>query len=271
VPSSRETLVRQEEDSRLAFVDDLLRGDADLADMVQRAEPFGIDLSATHRVVLAARRDGSPATPMDAGHLARAVVERYGDRDTLVTHRSGRLVALLPAAGAGDPSPDEDEPVRVLHAALLRSSPAVAWRLAAGRPAPGLGGVAHSFHQAREAVTLLEQLHPDRDWVPTRDLLVYRVLGRDRAALSDLVESVLTPLTGARGGAGPLLDTLEAYFDCNEVATATARRLHVSVRTVTYRLSRVARLTGYDPTDPSQRLTLQVAVVGARLLPWPTG
>lgn len=267
MPSSWETLVRQEEDSRLTFVDDLLRGDADLSDMVARAEPFGIDLSAAHRVVLAARRDGSPATPTDAGHLARAVVERFGDRDTLVTHRSGRLVVLLPAAG--DPSLDEDEPVRVLHAALIRSAPAVAWRLAVGRPAPGLGGVAHSFHQAREAMTLLEQLHPDRDWVPTRDLLVYRVLGRDRAALSDLVESVLTPLTRARGGAGPLVDTLEAYFDCNDVATATARRLHVSVRTVTYRLSRVAQLTGYDPTDPSQRLTLQVAVVGARLLPWP--
>ncbi len=267
MPSSWETLVRQEEESRLAFVDDLLRGDADLADMVHRAEPFGIDLSATHRVVLAARRDGSPATSMDAGHLARAVVERYGDRDTLVTHRSGRLVALLPAPP--DPSADEDEPVRVLHAALLRSSPTVSWRLAAGRPANGLGGLAHSFHQAREAVTLLEQLHPDRDWVPTRDLLVYRVLGRDRAALTDLVESVLTPLTGARGGAQPLVDTLSAYFECNEVATVTARRLHVSVRTVTYRLSRVAQLTGYDPTEPSQRLTLQVAVVGARLLPWP--
>ncbi len=267
--SSWETLVRQEEEFRLAFVDDLLRGDADLADMVQRAEPFGIDLSATHRVVLAARRDGSPASAMDAGHLARAVVERYGDRDTLATHRSGRLVAVLPAPPDPSPDEDEDEPVRVLHAALVRSSSAVSWRLAAGRPAVGLGGLAHSFHQAREAVMLLEQMHPDRDWVPTRDLLVYRVLGRDRAALTDLVESVLTPLTGARGGARPLIDTLDAYFDCNEVATVTARRLHVSVRTVTYRLSRVAQLTGYDPTEPSQRLTLQVAVVGARLLPWP--
>jgi DNA-binding PucR family transcriptional regulator len=54
------------------------------------------------------------------------------------------------------------------------------------------------------------------------------------------------------------------------VATATARMLHVSVRTVTYRLARVATLTGYDPTAPGHRLTLQVAVVGARILPWPT-
>ena len=105
--------------------------------------------------------------------------------------------------------------------------------------------------------------------VQTRDLLIYRVLGRDRVALAELVQSVLTPLTMARGGAGPLVDTLEAYFESGEVATATARRLHVSVRTVTYRLAKIASLTGYDPTVPAQRLTLQASVVGARLLPWP--
>lgn len=266
MPRIPEKPSQQAESSRRSFIDDLLRGDADVADMVHRAEPFGLDLSATHQVLLAVRHDGTAATSVDAGRLARAVVERYGDLDTLVTHRSGRLVALLPVA---DESPDVDEPARTLHPALVRSAPGISWRVAVGRPAAGLGGVAHSFHQAREALTLTEQLHPDRDWLPSRDLLIYRVLGRDRGALSDLVESVLTPLAQARGGAGPLVDTLEAYFECNEVATATARRLHVSVRTVTYRLTRVASLTGYDPTAAEQRLTLQVAVVGARLLPWP--
>ena len=48
-----------------------------------------------------------------------------------------------------------------------------------------------------------------------------------------------------------------------------ARRLHLSVRAVTYRLDRVRRLTGYDPADPTQAFTLQVAAVGARLLGWP--
>ena len=35
------------------------------------------------------------------------------------------------------------------------------------------------------------------------------------------------------------------------------------------RLAKVAGLTGYDPGIPTQRLTLQAAVIGARLLPWP--
>jgi DNA-binding PucR family transcriptional regulator len=42
------------------------------------------------------------------------------------------------------------------------------------------------------------------------------------------------------------------------------------VRTVSYLLARVRELTGYDPADPAQALSLQVAVVGARLIGWPS-
>jgi DNA-binding PucR family transcriptional regulator len=103
-----------------------------------------------------------------------------------------------------------------------------------------------------------------------RDLLLYRVLTRDHAALVDLVDALLEPLTKSRGGAEPLLQTMESYFDTGAVATETARRLHISVRTVTYRLIKVKNLTGHDPTDPTQRLALHMAVIGARLLDWPT-
>ena len=37
-----------------------------------------------------------------------------------------------------------------------------------------------------------------------------------------------------------LLTTLQEYFNAGEVATEAAKRLHVSVRTVTYRLTRIA-------------------------------
>ena len=86
---------------------------------------------------------------------------------------------------------------------------------------------------------------------------------------NDLVYSVLHPLRQARGGPGPLVETLAAYFDSGCVATAAAARLHLSVRAVTYRLDRVRSLTGFDPLDPAHRYTLQTAVLGAKLLDWP--
>jgi DNA-binding PucR family transcriptional regulator len=92
----------------------------------------------------------------------------------------------------------------------------------------------------------------------------------DQPAIVDLVSSVLTPLLQARGGAQPLLDTLDAYFGTGAVATESAKRLHVSVRTVTYRLDRIRTLTGYDAVAPRHRFTLQAAVLGAKALNWPT-
>jgi hypothetical protein len=62
---------------------------------------------------------------------------------------------------------------------------------------------------------------------------------------------------------------LEAYFDTGGVATESAQRLHVSVRTVTYRLDRIKKLSGYNPADPGHRFTLQAAVLGAKALNWP--
>lgn len=260
-------LIRHEESARLGFIDDLLRGDADVASLVQRAEPFGLDLDASHQIVLAAPRPDGLPDQNDQHVLTRAVIARYGDRNVLVTAKGGHLVTLIPV---GPPGYDVDDPARHLHEALCRASRRRTWRVSVGRPYPGAHGVARSYQQAREAITLAERLHPQADMVPTRDLLIYRVLGRDRVAMADLVENVLTPLDRARGGAGPLVDTLEAYFAAGEVRTDTARTLHVSVRTVTYRLAKIASLTGYDPSIPNQRLTLQAAVIGARLLPWPS-
>jgi sugar diacid utilization regulator len=164
---------------------------------------------------------------------------------------------------------DVTDPAGFVHSRLRQSARHDRWQIAAGRPYPGAYGIARSYEEAREALLLARRLHLHDDVVQGRDLLVFRVLGRDQAALVDLVHALLEPLTRSRGGAEPLLKTLETYFATGAVATETARRLHMSVRTVTYRLTKVKTLTGTDPADAAQRLALHMAVVGARLLDWP--
>jgi sugar diacid utilization regulator len=268
--AARRQMVRQEEALRREFTDDLLRGDADVSRMVERAEPFGLDLGRTHQVALAAPVGSSALLDRAAVVVERVIVDRFGDREVLVATKDGRLVVLvpgdLPATSSPGGTPDVEA---VVQAELRRLGKRSQWRVAAGRPHLGAYGIARSYEEAREALTLAERLHLDPGALHGRDLLVYRVVGRDQAAIVDLVHSVLTPLTGARGGAEPLLQTLQAYFATGEVATETARRLHLSVRAVTYRLAKVKALTGLDTADPAQRFALQVAVLGARLLDWP--
>ena len=149
------------------------------------------------------------------------------------------------------------------------AGPARAWRVAVGRAYTGPVGVLRSYDEAMDALDVAERLHLADPVVNAADLLMYRVILRDRAALADLVGALLMPLSEARDGAGPLLDTLEAYFASGQVAVQAAQRLNLSVRAVTYRLARVRDLTGQDPARPADALALQVAVIGARLLDWP--
>jgi hypothetical protein len=45
---ARRQMVRWEETLRREFIDDLLRGDADVGRLVERAEPFGLDMARPH-------------------------------------------------------------------------------------------------------------------------------------------------------------------------------------------------------------------------------
>lgn len=268
----RRQMVRWEEVQRREFIDDLLRGDADVGRLVERAEPFGLDVGRPHRVALAAPADGLEQSDVAVNALERAVVSRFGDREVLVATKDGQVVVIAPDTGK-TAQPKSLAPITLgdfMHSELDRSSHGRPWRIAVGRPYVGAYGIPRSYEEAREGLTMLMRLHRDTAVIHAEQLLIYRVLLRDQPAIIDLIQSVLGPLRKARGGGEPLLATLDAYFATGGVATETSRRLHLSVRAVTYRLDRVRALTGYDATDPAQQFTLHAAVLGAKLLGWPT-
>ena len=280
--TARRDLVRREEALRRELVDDLLRGDSDPGALAHRAEPFGLDLARSHQVALAASSRRRPDTEAAITALEAVIFDRLGDRDVLVATKDGLLVVLAPAEtvagpapsgrGATGPAPSGQGATdlgRLMHDQLRRLPRGRPWRVAVGRPHPGLYGIARSYEEARESLTMATRLRLPDPVVNARELLIYRVLLRDQPAMVELVDAVLSPLAQARGGAEPLLLTLQAYFDTGAVATETAKRIHVSVRAVTYRLQRIRTLTGYDPSDPADRFTLQAAVLGARALDWP--
>ncbi|TCJ36532.1 PucR family transcriptional regulator [Parafrankia sp. BMG5.11] len=173
--------------------------------------------------------------------------------------------APLPAFSPADAAPSTA--IRAVTG-RLGVEPELVWRLGVSRPRSGVAGVRIGYEEARNAVELAGRMRLDGQVVHADDLLIYKVLLRDREPLEELVEAVLSPLRAARGGAGPLIETLDAYFATGGVALAAARRLHLSVRALTYRLDRIHALTRHDPTSPTDRYVLQTAVLGARLLGW---
>ncbi|MER5320051.1 PucR family transcriptional regulator [Streptosporangium roseum] len=292
--------LRQEETARREFVDDLLQGRADR--LAERAEHFGLRLAETYVVAVArpagpvsdgptggapgyggaaqevstlsGRVTGGPVKGGDgyggatvvtdgdgpARRIEEALVARFGSHNVLVAVRDGGLVCVVPgslAVATGE----------FTH--HVRQMFAPGWRVGLGRAHRGPGGVVTSYREAANAIELGDRLGLRASVLKASDLLVFPVLLRDRAAIEDLVTTVLSPLLDARGGPEPLLGTLEAVFASQGNQTAAARRLGVSTRAVTYRLERIRRLTGFSPDDPTQRFTLETAVLGARLLDWP--
>jgi DNA-binding PucR family transcriptional regulator len=129
----------------------------------------------------------------------------------------------------------------------------------------GVAGVSRSYRQAEEAIEIAERLELPEPVASHDALLPYHLLLRDRAALQEMVESTLGGLHRARGGPTTAIETLEAYFAEGGNISATARRLHLTPRAVTYRLRAIQKLTGLRPQDPQDRFLLELAVRGARL------
>src|SRR5690349_4787624 len=94
---ARRDLIRHEETLRRELIDDLLRGDSDLGGVVDRAEPFGLDLARVHQVALAAPSRRLPDTDAAITALEAVIFDRLGDRDVLVATKDGLLVVLAPA------------------------------------------------------------------------------------------------------------------------------------------------------------------------------
>ena len=275
---ARREVVAAQATARRAFVDDLLLGGAQAAaGLAERAAAFGLNLAGPHAVaVVRAERPFVESSPLTST-LERSVLGSKADADALVATKDGALVVVFAAPDRAAIDQVVSALSGVLPAAvrsadrsggvqLRRVADVGPWRMGVGQAHQGPVGVGQSYAQAVEALDLGRRLGAADAVVDAADLLLYRVLIRDESAMRDLVTAVLTPLSAARGGAGPLLETLEAYFATGGNATEAARSLHLSVRALTYRLSKIALMTGRDPADPRHRLELQTALIGARLL-----
>ena len=271
---ARRDLVASQAAARREFVDDLLLGGSmATAGLVERAGLFGLNLAGPHAVVVVtAEKPFTDSSPLTAD-LERSILGAKADADALVTTKDGHLVVIFAAFDrkAIDGVIDgltSRLPRTARGVQLQRTTQVGAWRMGAGQAQQGPAGVRLSFEQAQEALQLSARLGATEQVVDAADLLLYRVLVRDETAMRELMDAVLAPLAEARGGAEPLLATLEAYFAAGGNASLSARSLHLSVRALTYRLQKIAELTGRDPADPTHLFELQTAVAGARLLGW---
>ncbi len=235
-------------DARLEslVVDAVVRGEADES-IQSRAAALGWGSTAQVTVIVGSTPPGSPALVVEAVHRAG---RRIGVEILLAIH--GRRIVCI----AG-PVADDIEVATALAPALAEGpivvGPVVPHLFAAGRSARA----AMTGHSAAAAWAGAPR--------PVRadDLLAERALVGDQPARNALVSRIYAPLRDSAGGA--LLATAAAYLDAGLGVEGTARALFVHPNTVRYRLTNIAKLTGYDLGDPHDAQTVRLALAFGRL------
>lgn len=117
--------------------------------------------------------------------------------------------------------------------------------------------------EAQRAAGLGAALGKHEQVILVERLGIYRFLAqlRDRAGLEAFAKQLLGPLVNydrARGT--PFLKTLEIYLQQHGNLMRTARKLHIHLNTLRYRLARISDISGIDLKDEDLRLDLLLAI-----------
>lgn len=205
----RDRVLRRRELQRLGTIRDILAGTR--AD----AGPLGYDLGGPHL--------GLVASGAQAEDAVRAIARDAGARVLLARPDDELLWAWL-----GDCTT-----LTTVHDGLTGRALPQGCRIGAGRPAAGLAGFRATHRQAQVAHRLGGRGAPVGRF---HDVAFEALAAADEAGARRFVADELGPLAGDDTRARRLRETLLAYFAAGQNGAAAAKALHISPRTLSYRL-----------------------------------
>jgi carbohydrate diacid regulator len=196
--------------------------------------------------------------------------------DTICAWDESGQVAVLKASDSRnletwirqEDGPDPPGPFWANLAALHRAATALLKRvlenghdaacIGIGRYHPGVEGLARTYADARAALSLGKRFHDDSRVHSLDALGIAAFVGlADEETKVGLARHLLSPLDHESN----LLQTLNSYFaaDCSPSVTATQLGIHRN--TLSYRLAKIANLTGLDPRCFDDAVQMRVALV----------
>lgn len=258
----------------------LTRGlaDAEADRLAHQAERLGFRVAQRTWVIVIEPDDEASRRVLTGGGIQDRVHGALGDLvrrrypGSLVVSRASGMVILVPSADGA-----EGEELEALHrfAELwLKTTVSVGRTISVsagiGNRTASIADLPRAHDEARQAMRLVR--HGGRRGT----VATYRGLGAFRLllevewpeSLRRYVEEMLGALQRYEAGLKtPLLRTVEQLILAHWNQRAAARRLHVHINTLLYRMQRIEQLTGFSLSDPETRVALAVAVRARSLLP----
>ncbi|MDX6650320.1 MAG: hypothetical protein QOJ97_2271 [Solirubrobacteraceae bacterium] len=258
---------RASEEAATAFLHDLMSPGADRDGLRGRAKDLGVDLDSGGSVVVVR---ATPLVPTEEDWRARvlAVAER-GARAAVPSTLAAP--ADRPQAPAGEvvllvPGADEERARRLADAVLRELSASLAgfaFTVGRSRVAPGVDELPRAGHEALLAANVAQADAEERQVLAFEETGAYRLLlsamSESPAELQRFYAETLAPLVDYdEQYETELVQTVEAFLDCDGNVAQTAERLFAHRHTVRYRLERVRELSGLDvgSSDGREKLSL---------------
>lgn len=272
------------------FIHDLLKGAiADEADMMRQGQILGMDFTRPRSVILIDAADYilTPATThrgisealiwQRSQFIINSIVSFFHlPSDTICGYIGDGEVAVLKASASQDlvlwtTGADESNllnPSWANLSALKRSATALLCRLhgdtkatiniGIGRHHPSIQGLAKSYQDARAALSLGRRFQGPNQVYCLDELGIAAFIGiADEKTKVDLAKHWISPLDRQVD----LLETLDAFFLENCCPSATAKRLSIHRNTLSYRLDKIASLTGLDPRQFDDAMQIRLALL----------
>lgn len=274
------------------FIHDLLRGRVeDEESIIREGQILGMDLTIPRAVILLDATDyiltadavvpaaepGEERLPRRVQYVIASIVSFFNlPNDTICASIGGGEVAILKAATTQDLvtwtdySDEQSQPGASWTnlSALKRASNALLSRLShehnaaitigIGRYHPGIRGLSRSYKDARAALSLGSRLlgHNRVHCLDSLGMAAFIGISDERTK-QELAAHLLSPLDGEP----ELHDTLDAFFVENCSASSTAARLCIHRNTLSYRLDKIASLTGLDPRTFDDAVQIRLAML----------
>jgi sugar diacid utilization regulator len=168
---------------RLQFIEDLFGGSTDVGALVARAEPYGLNLAATHLVAITRTEQPTDPGARVSDWVQQAARTRFGGMSVLVTVKDGRLVCVLSTgpSGAGHQHHHAAQQFGELAgAAAAKFADDSSWRAGVSQPRAGPLGVVRGYREALEALNVADRLGLPDPVVHARQLRPVRAEPRPR-------------------------------------------------------------------------------------------
>lgn len=265
----------------------LLQGSIDEASVHRLARTLGLNLERPRSVLLVDASDyvldssgGASSHPASDTISARRIHDVIAaialffslPDETICVHISGGTVGVLKACTTPDLLEWSDDGLAGGPAswanlgALKRAATGLCAQMerqlhspidvAVGRYHPGLGGLHASYEDCRLALQLGRAQRPG-SMHSLDELGVAALVAADDEGIK---RSLAARLIGPLKQEAEMLPTLRAFFALNCSSLLTARRLCIHRNTLSYRLDKVAALTGLDPRNFNEAVQLRISL-----------